>query len=270
MMLVAGEQQREAASPTISVIVPTFNRAALLRETVESILAQTFQDFELIIVDNMSTDGTEGYVSHIADNRIHYLRNNNNGVIAVNRNLGIKAARGEYVALCDDDDLWLPIKLEKQLAVMQADPEIILCYSNALLLLGNEPLKGLLVKRRHTGQHFKRLLRGNLIPNSSVLVRKSVIDDLGGFDEDPLLKGAEDYETWLRAAFRGRFCYLDEGLIQYRIHPENVSTTLRNQAEKNLRVLRKIKTKLALPWRTVIAFITFQYIRRTIYAILGK
>ena len=98
----------------VSVIVPTYNRAHLLKKTIESILSQTYTDLELIVVSNYSTDNTDDMVKSYKDDRIKYFKNQNNGIIAVNRNFGIRKSTGEYIAFCDDDDTWLPNKLERQ------------------------------------------------------------------------------------------------------------------------------------------------------------
>jgi len=103
----------------VSVIVTSFNRVHFLKETIETILKQTFSDFEVIIVDNMSTDATEEYVQSLTDPRVTFYSNPNAGIVAVNRNFGIQKAKGKYIAFCDDDDLWLLDKLRKQVELME-------------------------------------------------------------------------------------------------------------------------------------------------------
>ena len=117
--------------PIVSVIVTTFNRCEMLGETIASIINQSFQDFELIIVDNMSQDGTEQFIKNIKDARIRYFRNPNFGIIASNRNYGIAKSRGFYIAFCDDDDLWKKNKLELQLNYLNKNPDVVMCYSQA-------------------------------------------------------------------------------------------------------------------------------------------
>lgn len=158
--------------PRVSVVVPTFNRAGMLKETVDAILAQTYTDFELIIVDNMSEDGTQAYVTAITDPRVKYFRNANHGVIAANRNFGIRQARGVYVALCDDDDLWLPQKLERQVYMLDCDNRIGLCYSNASSFDAKDTIDHWMVKKKVFDHHYRHLLIGNFIPNSTVLIRR--------------------------------------------------------------------------------------------------
>lgn len=221
----------------MSVVVPTFNRAALLQETVEAILAQTFADFELIIVDNMSADGTEAYVRGLADPRVRYFRHANHGVIAVNRNHGISHARAALIALCDDDDLWLPTKLAQQLDALGADPAAGLCYTNASTFSGERVILKAWMMQRVDRQHGARLLTGNFIPNSSVLFRRELFLQCGGFDEAPELMAVEDYDLWLRMARRCSFAYVDAPLLLYRVHGMAASASRSRMARKHLAVL---------------------------------
>jgi glycosyltransferase involved in cell wall biosynthesis len=229
-------QDLGAPAPKVTVVVPTFRRAALLKETVDSILAQTYRDFELVIVDNMSDDGTEAYVTGIGDPRVRYFRNPNNGIIAANRNFGIGKARGEYIALCDDDDLWLPEKLMKQVAVLEEHPEVALCYANASIFSEGKELAPLMMLKRVFTNHYRHLLVGNMIPNSTVLVRRSAFDSYGYLDTRRSHVAVEDYVMWLKIARRHQFYYIDEALIRYRVHPNASSANLGLMAVKSLRV----------------------------------
>jgi glycosyltransferase involved in cell wall biosynthesis len=225
------------AATKVSVVVPTFNRAALLKETVESILAQSYSDFELIIVDNMSEDGTAGYIAGLNDERVRYFRNPNGGVIAVNRNFGIRQARGEYVALCDDDDLWLPKKLETQVAVLNGDAGVGLCYSNASTFNASGVIDRWMMHKKVSRNHYRHLLIGNFIPNSTVLVRRQLLEKFGYLSEDPRNVAVEDYAMWLCIARESRMFYVDEGLILYRLHGAANSNNLAKMAHKSLRVI---------------------------------
>jgi len=204
--------------PKVSVIIPTFNRKNMLKEAIDSILAQTYSDFELIIVDNCSTDGTERMVAGYHDERIRYFRNSNNGIIAVNLNYGIKRARGEYIALCDDDDIWMPDKLSKQVASLDAEPSIALGSTNAI----DFDEKG------DHGVHFSdtgdryisstAILYKNPIVQSSVLLRRSALDKTGLFSEDPAYFSVEEFELWLRLFKSYKGIVLAEPLMKYRTH----------------------------------------------------
>ena len=206
----------------VSVMVLTFNRSKLLKETIDSILNQTFKDFEIIVVDNYSTDNTEEVVKSYNDNRIKYFKNKNYGLLAINRNFAIEQSSGEYIASCDDDDLWFPKKLEKQLAEFEKDESIGLVCSNGFYLYKNGK-KRKIFSSRDRYFSFKKLLKINKIMCCSVLIKKSVFDDVGIFDEDnPKIFTAEDYEMWLRIAKKYKMRYIGEPLIKYRIHDDNL------------------------------------------------
>lgn len=203
----------------VSVIVPTFNRAHFLTETIDSILSQTFKNFELIVVDNCSTDNTREVIHSYNDERLKYYTNPNNGIIAVNRNYGIRKSLGEYIAFCDDDDLWLPKKLERQLQEFEKDDQIGLVCSN--LINFNENGKQWEQHRYQSGSSyitFEALFRNNTVLCSSVLLKRLVISDVGMMDESPELFRAEDYELWLRIARKYRIKYVHLPLVKYRTH----------------------------------------------------
>ncbi|MBK9521674.1 MAG: glycosyltransferase [Rhodocyclaceae bacterium] len=255
--------------PKVSIVVPTFNRESLLRETIDSILAQTFSNYEIIIVDNMSQDGTGTYVASLTDDRIRYFRNPNQGVIATSRNFGIANAQGIYIAFCDDDDLWGEAKLHQQIEIMESDNSCALCYSNALSFEGEKVISPMMVKRRYFSRIGLHLLRGNLIPTSSVLVRKCIIQSLGGFDQSRNLIGAEDYELWLRISSENNITYIDEPLVKYRIHA-NHSSTLSNQARLNIAALTLARKKKQLPHNLYYIPLLYQVIRKLYYTIRKK
>jgi glycosyltransferase involved in cell wall biosynthesis len=227
----------DGAAPKVSVVVPTFNRAGLLKETVESILAQTYTDFELIIVDNMSVDGTEEYIAGLVDPRIRYFRHPNCGVIAVNRNYGIRQARGEYVALCDDDDLWLPEKLQEQVQVLEGKPDLAMCYTNATVFDASGVIDNWMMKKKVFLAHYRHLLLGNFIPNSTVLVRRDLLAEFGYLDEDPRNMAVEDYKMWLKIASKFELFYVDSPLIRYRVHNGANSKNLGKMARKTMRIV---------------------------------
>jgi len=203
----------------VSVIVPTYNRAHLITEAIDSILNQTFKDFELIIVDNYSSDDTESIVKSYADERIRYFKHQNNGLVSINRNYGINKSRGEYTAFLDDDDLWLPEKLEKQVEFLDSDKELGLVYSDTYIIGSNGNL------REHTyfyrikpfrGNVFNKLLQGNFIPMLTVVIRKEVLDKVGGFN--PRYKICQDYDLWLRIAEYYPIDFIEQPLAKYRVH----------------------------------------------------
>jgi len=209
----------------VSIIVPTYNRAHLVTETIDSILAQTVKDFELIVVDNESTDNTEEVIKSYTDGRIRYFQHQNNGLVAVNRNYGISKANGEYIAFCDDDDLWMPEKLERQVKLLDLNKELGLVYSDCYLIDENGNLK------RDTLLSGSKLLRGNVfdklfqsynfIPMPTVMIRREVLSKVGGFDPKYII--AQDYDLWLRIAEHYPIDFTEEPLAKYRIHGGSVS-----------------------------------------------
>ncbi|MFH0861102.1 MAG: glycosyltransferase [Candidatus Altiarchaeota archaeon] len=203
-----------------SIITITYNRSKLLKKMIDSILTQTFRDFELIIVDNFSTDDTESVVKSFADKRIRYFKNANNGILAINLNYGMKKAEGDYIAFCDSDDLWMPEKLEKQLAYLKRHPEYGLVYSNAWIIDENENQKGVILGKTHSqeGELFESLLEGDFIPVLTVFMRRKVIDTVGFFNERHHIRPAEDYEFLLRASLHYKIGYIAEPLAMYREH----------------------------------------------------
>jgi glycosyltransferase involved in cell wall biosynthesis len=255
----------ENLKPLISVIVPTFNRAKLLEETVNAILSQTVQDFELIVVDNLSDDGTEEFVKKIKDDRVRYFRNPNNGIIAVNRNFGIRQAKGKYIAFCDDDDLWLPTKLGKQLAHF---PEGGISFVSTDFIPMGEPGFFRKVFKASPGTLFRdflyeEILLVNPVISSSVVARKDFLLEVGGFDENPDFKCIEDWELWLRLSRKGRGRILAEPLVRYRIS---------QKAERDTRQIRMNELKILEKHRRLgyIESSAFQKARGNRYISIGK
>ena len=227
--------------PVVSVIVTTYNRVQLLAETVDSILSQSFDDFELIIVDNMSEDGTEHYVNGLEDPRIKYFRNPNDGIIAINRNLGIRNARGKYIAFCDDDDLWLRHKLVRQVEFMEKNRDVGLCsgYGAAIDLHGEIqcfPEKNSIAFEYYD---FNNLLKCNRIKCSTAMVRTACIKNIGGFDEDRDLLGIEDYDLWLLIARDYKVARIPFVIEKHRRHFGNISQDGVEMNSKVLTLLRK-------------------------------
>ncbi len=206
----------------VSAIILTYNRAHMVTEAIDSVLTQSFKDFELIIVDNCSSDNTESVVKSYNDKRIRYFKHQNNGLIGVNRNYGIKKSRGEYIAFLDDDDLWLPEKLEKQVELLDSNKELGLVYSDTYLIDSNGNL------RRHAyfyrikpfgGNAFNKLLRGNFIPMLTVVIRREMLDKVGEFNSG--YKICLDYDLWLRIAESYPIDFIEQPLAKYMVHSES-------------------------------------------------
>ena len=212
--------------PKVSVIVTTYNRKSELTETVKSILNQTFDDFELIIIDNYSNYDFNKLINSFNDFRIRGSQNKNNGIIAVNRNYGIKKAKGKYIAFCDDDDIWFPQKLEKQVKCL-TDYKSDLVYSNIKLFYSNKSTK---ITNYSITNNLNKLLLKSEITLSSVMVKKSKNIF---FNEDKDLVAVEDYELWIRLKLLGlNFSFINEPLVGYRVVEDSVSRQSKMKNEK--------------------------------------
>jgi len=210
-------------TPKVSVIIPTYNRADLLPRAIDSVLNQTFKDFELIIVDDGSTDNTKEIVKEYQkkDERIKYIWQENSGGPAKPKNTGIKNSQGEYIAFLDSDDEWLPEKLEKQLKLLGSSNTLGFVSCNALIIDENNNRKEKYNSPKN--KNFVSLLEGNKIWScSSVIVKKDIFERLGFFDEN--LNFGEDWEMWLRIAKRYNFDFVYEPLIKYYLHQNNISS----------------------------------------------
>lgn len=208
----------------VSVIIPTHDRARLLARAMRSVLAQSYRDIELIVVDDASTDDTERLVANFDDPRVRYIRHDSKLGAAAARNTGIRAARGSFIAFQDSDDEWLLEKLEKQMRALAASgPEVDVAYCGFLRCNAGcaTYVPGDSVKVRR-GDVLAQLLRGNFISTQTLLVRRECIEDAGMFDER--LPRFQDWELAIRLAARTRFCPVDEPLVIVHATPENISS----------------------------------------------
>jgi len=208
--------------PKVSVIIPTCNRAQFLRAAIESVRTQTFQDFEIIVVDDASTDETPETVSTLADGRVRYFRQEIRRGQGATRNLGIMQAEGDYIALLDDDDEWLPTKIEKQVDLLDALPaDVGLIYSGFVKVDASTNQKIAEITPKLRGNVFHSICEGNWIGTSTVLLRRRCVDGVGYFDEE--LASGEDYDMWIRISKTFSVDYIDEPLVLYRVHAESLS-----------------------------------------------
>jgi glycosyltransferase involved in cell wall biosynthesis len=214
---------RTENKPTVSIIVPTYNRSRLLARAVKSVLNQTYQNFELIIVDDASTDNTEEVVGSFNDERIKYVRHEKNKGEAAARNTGIKAAMCDYIAYQDSDDEWLPEKLARQMELLEDAPsEVGVIYTGFWKTEnhGRTYIPFSWVSQKN-GDIHKELLKGNFIGSPVVLIKKECFDRVGLFDER--LRNLVDWEMWLRISKRYHFRCVDEPLAVAHYDSDNVS-----------------------------------------------
>lgn len=218
--------------PEVSVIIPAYNHADLLPRTIESVLDQTFRDFELIVVDDGSTDNTKEVVEHFSrrDDRVVYLWQENSGGPASPRNTGIKQSKGNYIAFLDHDDEWMTTKLEKQVHLFEESPAktgFVGCDYLVMAGLKGATKSEYRLPEYANGMLFESLLRRDFIKTATVImVKKKVLEDVGGFDED--LRCGEDTDLWLRIAEKYGFATVREFLAIYYAYRGN--TTLRTRA----------------------------------------
>lgn len=217
------------ATPMVSIVVPTYGRLPLLRKAVASVIGQTFSDWELIVVNDGSTDGTREYLEVIDDPRLRPLSVEHGGITSA-RSAGLRAARGQWVAFLDSDDLWLPGKLEMQLRRLAAQPTCRWSYTGySLIDTEGAPLpeRSALLPRPVSGCILEPILRFKVsTPVQTMLVQRSLIEEIGGFDAAiPFLS---DYDFALRLAACSEACALPEALTLIREHAGRASSHLRD------------------------------------------
>lgn len=193
----------------VSVIIPTFNRRHTLQVALESVAAQTHTAHQIIVVDDGSTDGTSDWLQTAWPN-IDVLRQDNRGVSAA-RNLGIAKAEGDWIALLDSDDAWMPEKLEKQITALQADSTFRLCHTDELWFRNGVRVNPKHRHKKYGGHIFKQCLPLCAISPSAALISRSAFSDFGLFDES--LPACEDYDFWLRFCAREPVLFIDEALV---------------------------------------------------------
>jgi len=214
-------EMKNSAPPKVSVIIPAYNTEKFLAETIRSVLDQTYGDYEVIVVDDGSSDGTLG-VARSFEPRVKVLAQPNRGPASA-RNLAIRNSRGDYIAFLDSDDLWMTDKLEEQIAFLERNPAVGLVYSEALMFTGNNG--DLKVSEKFGFPYdpsFRSLLFGNYIPNSTVMIRRACVDKVGLLNESRELVGVEDYEYWMRVAKHFAMAGIPRPLMYYRVREGNL------------------------------------------------
>ena len=228
--------------PLITVIIPTYNHAHFLRDALRSVCAQTYANWEAIVVNNYSHDDTIEVVNSFGDSRIHLENFRNYGIIAASRNRGIKLATGQYVAFLDSDDVWYPAKLARCIARLEEGFDLV-CHGLRWESGGRGRDVFFGPARRAT---FDSLLyNGNCIATSATVVLRDVLESVGGFSEDSRLVTAEDYHLWIKLSRAGaRIEFLHEILGEYRLHAGNESGAVLRQMEAVRSVVRSFLDEL--------------------------
>jgi glycosyltransferase involved in cell wall biosynthesis len=225
--------------PRVSVIIPTYNRAGLIRQTIDSIWAQTVCDYEIVVVDDGSTDSTMAVLSGLG--RALMLRRIEHSGQSAARNAALEIASGDLVAFLDSDDSWEPQFLEKMIRALDASPRLGFVYCDYSTFGENGVIreKDTTVDHKIEGRLFAPLLESCFISMGTVLIRRECLRHVGGFDTD--LSSSEDWDMWLRLALQYDAGYVDEPLVRIRVSEHSPSRIPTNVYPLNLRVLAKLK-----------------------------
>jgi len=230
--------------PAVSVVIPTYNCAEFLPQTIDSVLNQTFKDFEIIIVDDGSVDNTKEIVKHYIDTakrQIKYIYQENKGPAAA-RNNGIRNASGKYIALVDSDDLWVAEKLSVQIDYLEKNTDLSFVFSDMFIMEENGKAGDTMMKTKKpsSGYIFYELLKDNFIFSPTPFAKKECFDKAGFFCEDRDIISTEDHHMWLKVAYFFKGGYIDKPLAYYRIRSGSLSSYKLNLAIKDMIVLDKI------------------------------
>ncbi|MBW2991795.1 glycosyltransferase family 2 protein [Candidatus Woesearchaeota archaeon] len=245
--------------PLISVVIPTYNRAEMVIKAVESVLKQNYENFELLVCDDGSTDDTEKLIRCVKDDRIKYLKQENKGSAGVTRNLGIKNAKGELIAFLDDDDSWQPEHLKSCAEFFELYPEAGMMYTQTNNVFESENVEIKYEKievpyiekikdfRLYTKPMFDEfLMRGLRIPPSCVVVKKEVFDKIGNFDEN--VYHCDDLEMWLRISNKYRIGIVRRKTVNYLIHSKSMSGSISEEkiSQNRLKMWKSVSEKCDL------------------------
>jgi teichuronic acid biosynthesis glycosyltransferase TuaG len=257
-----------ANNTLVTVIITTYNRAKLLEKTLDSVRNQTYKNLEIIIVSDSSNDGTDIYIQNISDVRIKYFKlDKNSGLPAVTRNHGLKNSLGEFIAFCDDDDIWINTKIEKQLDYIK---NYDLCFTKRGFINEN----GFNISHRPiyipSKFNLRTLLVTNYITLSSVLVRKNILEKFKGFNESKLMKASEDYDLWLRMLAKNiTFTYCQEELVFYRIHLNNISNNHLAGIRRTLLINRNLFRQEKISICIIFSSYLINYLKLMIYRFIS-
>jgi len=224
-------------SPLISVIIPTCNRGAVLEHAIESVLNQTLKNFELLIIDDGSTDHTPQLVTTY-QNRIKYFTQINQGPAAA-RNFGIQNSQGDLICFLDSDDRWIETKLEIQVGLMLSDPNIKICYTDEIWIRRGVRVNQKQVHRKYSGWIYQQCLPLCIISPSSAMIHREVFDQVGLFDETMIV--CEDYDLWLRISRVYPITFIPQPLIiKYGGHEDQLSHQFLGMDVFRIRALEKM------------------------------
>ncbi|HDP68267.1 MAG TPA: glycosyltransferase [Candidatus Marinimicrobia bacterium] len=224
----------------VSVIIPTYNRGAVLEQAIKSVLNQTYQNYEIIVVDDGSTDNTHRILQKYG-HKIRYYSKLHGGVSS-SRNFGLEKSEGSWVAFLDSDDYWMPEKLERQIEFVRQNPEFLIVQTDEKWIRRGKFVNSMQKHRKYGGWIFKQCLPLCIVSPSAVMVHQRVFNDVGVFDED--LPVCEDYDLWLRIAYKYPIGLIEEKLIvKTGGHPDQLSRQYWGMDRYRITALEKILTK---------------------------
>lgn len=223
-------------TPLVSVIVPTYNREQFLEKAIQSVLSQTYQNFELIIVDDGSTDNTNALVEkYKQDKRVHYYYQENQRQSAA-RNLALRHAKGDFICFLDSDNYWPEDRLMKSVNAFNDNPSVHIVYGDCITI--NE--EGIEVSRanmrRHSGRITAHLLKDNCVSMNTTTTRRECFDEMGGMSGKRRV--ADDYDLWLRFSSQYQFLYIPEYLAYYRVMPDQISSNKTLRFDTNEKIIK--------------------------------
>lgn len=209
----------------VSVVIPCYNSLRFLPETLDSVLAQTWEDLEVVLVDDGGTDDLAGWLAGRPDPRVRVVRQDNAGVSAA-RNRGVAESHGELIAFLDSDDVWEPVAVERMVACFDRDPDLGLAYGGYDVVDAEGRRNGRVVLSSWEGDVWERFVTRNPVAMSASMAPRAVLDELGGFvvNRDRFPVDVEDWELWIRIAAHRRVAVVREVLVHHRRHGANSSS----------------------------------------------
>jgi glycosyltransferase involved in cell wall biosynthesis len=238
-------------SPVISIIIPAYNAAGFILETLHSVFQQTFRDFEVIVVNDGSTDNTLEVLASVTDPRMRVITKQNQGVCAA-RNTGIQAARGEYLAFLDNDDLWTPDKLEAQLNALKSNPKAGVAYSWTKPFYTNSDKVCEATPYYFIGDVYNDLLQENFIGHgSNILATRAAVESVGGYDEQ--LPYVADWDFCLRLAAKWEYALVPKPQIFYRLSTTSMSINISAMENQFITLLKRAHPRSNLSYRQLVS-----------------
>lgn len=230
--------QASETKPSVSVIIPTHNRANLVARAIRSVLRQTYQNFEIIVVDDASTDNTKDVIKNFCDERISYIRQKVNKGAPAARNRGIRAARGKYIAFLDSDDEWFPEKLHKQVSFFEELPMTIGVVYAGVVYIKNDIIEVEIKVPQMNGDIHQHIIFTNCVgPLSSGIVRRECLETCGLFDER--LPSCQDWDIYIRIAKKYHFAFLKDLLVYHHAAADRITTNAEAKATGHRMILEK-------------------------------